>query len=201
MFCNPHNPTGRIYRQSELDRVAQLALSSGAVLVSDEIHCGILLDAEREHVSIAGIDPDLSRQTITLYAPTKAYNMPGLGVAAAVIPDRDLRDRYEQAMHGFVSGVSPLAYAAATAAWNDQSGWLPTVNAFLKRNAGKVEGRRAGAAGPRHHTCGSHVPGLDRRDGAGPRLARGLARRPRPRTLARRGFRSAGVRALQLRLR
>ena len=139
MFCNPHNPTGRIYERRELERVAELALASGALLVSDEIHCGILLDQDRRHLSVAGLDPKLARRSITLHAPTKAYNMPGLGIAVAVIPDPDLRARYEQAMHGIVSGVSPLAYAAATAAWNDESDWLTTVNAFLAANARKVE--------------------------------------------------------------
>ena len=139
MFCNPHNPTGRIYRQGELDRVAELVLASGALLVSDEIHCGILLAKERRHRSVAGLDPELARRSITLHAPTKAYNMPGLGIAVAVIPDPELRARYESAMYGLVSGVSPLAYAAATAAWNDQSDWLPSVNAYLAANARTVE--------------------------------------------------------------
>ena len=138
MFCNPHNPTGRIYGQDELELVAELVLSSGALLVSDEIHCGILLAKERRHRSVAGLDPELARRSITLHAPTKAYNMPGLGVAVAVIPDAELRARYESAMHGFVSGVSPLAYAAATAAWNDQSDWLGSVNAYLASNARTV---------------------------------------------------------------
>lgn len=139
MLCNPHNPTGRIYGQDELERVAELVLSSGALLVSDEIHCGILLAKERRHRSVAGLDPELARRSITLHAPTKAYNMPGLGVAVAVIPDPELRARYESAMHGFVAGVSPLAYAAATAAWNDQSDWLASVNAYLAGNARTVE--------------------------------------------------------------
>lgn len=139
MFCNPHNPTGRIYGQDELERVGELVLSSGALLVSDEIHCGILLAKERRHRSVAGLDPELARRSITLHAPTKAYNMPGLGVAVAVIPDPELRARYESAMHGFVSGVSPLAYAAATAAWNDQSDWLASVNDYLAGNARTVE--------------------------------------------------------------
>ena len=139
MFCNPHNPTGRIYRRDELERLAELVLRSGSLLVSDEIHCGILLARDRRHLSIAGLDPQLARQSITLYAPTKAYNMPGLGIAVAVIPDPDLRARYEEAMHGLVSGVSPLAYAAATAAWNDRSDWLASVNAYLAGNARIVE--------------------------------------------------------------
>ena len=139
MFCNPHNPTGRIYEQSELERVAEVTLASGALLVSDEIHCGILLDEDRPHFSVAGFDPDLAQRSITLHAPTKAYNMPGLGVAVAVIPDPELRASFEWSMQGLVASVSPLAYAAATAAWNDRSDWLATVNAFLADNARTIE--------------------------------------------------------------
>lgn len=139
MFCNPHNPTGRIYERSELERVAEVVLSSGALLVSDEIHCGILLDKRRRHFSVAGFDAELAQRSITLHAPTKAYNMPGLGVAVAVIPDPELRARFEWTMQGLVGSVSPLAYAAATAAWNDRSDWLSSVNAYLAGNARKVE--------------------------------------------------------------
>lgn len=149
MFCNPHNPTGRCYGRAELERLGEVVLAGGGIVVSDEIHCGILLDADRRHLSVAGMDPELARRSVSLYSPTKAYNMPGLGVAVAVIPDPELRARYDAARDGFVSGVSPLAYAAATAAWNDRSDWLPNVNAFLRANADRVTARVGAMEGVR----------------------------------------------------
>ena len=135
LFCNPHNPTGRVYGRHELDRLAGLVLARDTVLISDEIHCPLILDPACRHIPIASLDPEIEARTISLFAPTKAYNFPGVGVAVAVIPDRALRVRFEDVAKGLLGGVSPLAYAAATAAFNDRSDWLPAQNAFLAANA------------------------------------------------------------------
>ena len=135
LFCNPHNPTGRVYEHHELARLAALVLASDAVLISDEIHCPLILDSAGRHIPVASLDIAIEARTISLFAPTKAYNFPGVGVAVAVIPDAALRERFEEYGKGLLSGVSPLAYAAATAAFNDQSEWLREQNAFLADNA------------------------------------------------------------------
>ena len=135
LFCNPHNPTGRVYDRDELDRLAGLVLARDTVLISDEIHCPLILDTSCRHIPIASLGPEIEARTISLFAPTKAYNFPGVGGAVAVIPDAGLRERFEDVGKGLLGGVSPLAYAAATAAFNDRSDWLGEQNAFLASNA------------------------------------------------------------------
>ena len=139
LFCNPQNPTGRVYGRGEIEELAELVVAKDTVVISDEIHCPLVLDASRRHIPIASLDAAIEARSISLFAPTKAYNFPGLGVGVAVIPDAALRERFEAAKTGFVSSISPLAYAAATAAFSDASSWLDEQNAYLAGNAVVLE--------------------------------------------------------------
>ena len=162
LFCNPHNPTGRVYGQDELDRLAGLVLARDTVLISDEIHCPLILDPACRHIPIASLGTEIEARTISLFAPTKAYNFPGVGVAVAVIPDADLRMRFEDVGKGLLGGVSPLAYAAATAAFNDRSDWLREQNAFLASNAETFAGAVASIEGvATTHVEGTYLAWLD----------------------------------------
>ena len=138
LFCNPQNPTGRVYGQAELEQLAELVVGNDTIVVSDEIHCPLVLDPSRRHIPLASLDAAVEERSITLFAPTKAYNFPGLGCAVAVIPDAVLRERFGAAKVGFASSLSPLAYAAATAAFNDETDWLNEQNAFLAGNAARL---------------------------------------------------------------
>ncbi|MCY3838753.1 MAG: PatB family C-S lyase [Gammaproteobacteria bacterium] len=139
LFCNPQNPSGRVYDRDELEAVAELTLRNDAVLISDEIHCPIVLDETKRHVPIASLGREVEARSISLFSPTKAFNFPGLNAAVAVIPDPVLRERYELAGTGLISVHSPLAFAALTAAFEDDSGWLDEQNAFLAGNARRLE--------------------------------------------------------------
>ena len=162
LFCNPHNPTGRVYDRDELDRLAALVLGRDTVLISDEIHCPLILDTSCRHIPVADLDAAIEARTISLFAPTKAYNFPGVGVAVAVIPDPDLRERFEDVGKGVLGGVSPLGYAAATAAFNDRSDWLREQNAFLAGNAATFAQAVAGMEGvTTTHVEGTYLAWLD----------------------------------------
>jgi cystathionine beta-lyase len=134
LACNPHNPTGRVYTRAELERLAEFALVHDLIICSDEIHASILLDRHARHVPIATLAPEVAARTITLHAPTKTYNIPGLGCAVAVIPNADLRARFRGARRDLVGGVGPLAFAAATAAFEDQSPWVARLLDYLRAN-------------------------------------------------------------------
>lgn len=162
LFCNPQNPTGRVYDLDELERLAALIVANDTVLISDEIHCPLILDPYRRHIPIAALDPAIEARTITLFAPTKAYNFPGLGVAVAVIPDPTIRERFETVGKGLLTSVSPLAYAATTAAFDDRSTWLAKMNAFLARNARVFEDAVADIDGVETtHVEGTYLAWLD----------------------------------------
>lgn len=134
MFCNPHNPTGHVHTPQELERLADFCRAHDLVLVSDEIHCGLVLDPDCQHRSIATLNDDIARRTITLVAPSKTYNIAGLGCSLAIIPDAALRDRFAAARAGFVPGVNSLGYTAAAAAWRDCDDWHAALLGVLRRN-------------------------------------------------------------------
>ena len=134
MIANPQNPTGRVYDDAELAELAAFAERRGLVICSDEIHCPILLDPGARHRPIASLHPEIAAHTISLYAATKAYNVPGLSCAVAVIPDAALRRRFNKARRGLTPFIGPLAYAASEAAFNDDSGWLERLLTYLRGN-------------------------------------------------------------------
>lgn len=135
LLCNPQNPTGRVYDRAELEALAALAQANDLVICSDEIHSGLTIAPGSRHIPIAGLDPAIAKRTISLFAATKTYNIPGLGCAIAVIPDADLRERFRGARAGLIHGTGPLAYAASQAAFEDRSDWLPRLQKYLNDNA------------------------------------------------------------------
>lgn len=162
LFCNPQNPTGRVYDRDELEALAELALQNDTVVISDEIHCPIILDPTKGHVPIASLDRAVEARSISLFAPTKAFNFPGLNAAVAVIPDPNLREAYESVGTGLISTHSPLAFAALTAAFEDDTDWLDEQNAFLAGNARRLESAVAGIDGIRTtHVEGTYLAWLD----------------------------------------
>jgi cysteine-S-conjugate beta-lyase len=133
LFCNPHNPVGRVFRQDELKHLAQYCLRQKLVIVSDEIHSDLVFNGQR-HIPIASLDPEVERQTITLMAPSKTYNIAGLECSFAVIPNVDLRRRFETARAGLVPGANILGYVAAEAAYLHGEAWLKALLRYLEGN-------------------------------------------------------------------
>ena len=145
MLCSPQNPTGRAYERGELEALVDFCLRHDLTLVSDEIHCDLLLDATASHVPSATIHPEL--RSISLFSMNKAYNIPGLGLGVAVIPDPDLRASFENADPGLLAEISPLAFSAALWAYSDRSDWLAEVTAYLAQNRDLLEDTVAGLDG------------------------------------------------------
>ena len=139
LLSNPQNPTGRVYSENELSKLAEICVANDVIVVSDEIHWGIVLDENRSHIPIASISEEISLTTITLIASTKTYNVAGLNCALGVIPDPSLRERFVDATTGFVSHISPLAYTAALATFLDRSSWIKDLVAYLRVNRDLLE--------------------------------------------------------------
>lgn len=148
-LCHPHNPVGRAWNDDELWQIAALAEKHGLVVCSDEIHNGLILTPSRRHRLFAGLSPEIGRRTITLMAPSKTYNIPGLGAAFAIIADAGLRRRFRAAMDGIVPHVNVFGMVAMEAALSRCGDWHAALLAYLRDNARAVE--RAVAA----------LPGLD----------------------------------------
>lgn len=133
-LCNPHNPLARIWRHDELVRLADFCLRHGLILCSDEIHCDLILDSSLPHVPTAVLGDEIARRTITLMAPSKTYNVPGLGTSLAIIPDATLRAQFVRATAGIVAEVTCLGYTACEAAYRDGEPWRQALLAYLRGN-------------------------------------------------------------------
>ena len=144
LLCHPHNPVGRAWTRPELARLADIATRHGLVICSDEIHADLILDPDTAHIPMASLDPEFARQTITLLAPSKTWNLPGLGCSFAIIPDAALRRRFQQAMAGLVTQVNLLGLTAAGAAYREGGTWLGELLDYLRGNRDLLEDWFAG---------------------------------------------------------
>jgi cystathionine beta-lyase len=133
-LCNPHNPLARVWRREELARLAELCERHNLVLCSDEIHCDLILDSALPHVPTAVLSPEIAARTITLMAPSKTYNVPGLGTSIAIIPDAMRRARFVRATAGIVAEVTSLGYTACEAAYRHSEPWRQALLAYLRGN-------------------------------------------------------------------
>ncbi len=134
MLCNPHNPVGRVWREDELMALAEMAERHDWIICSDDIHCELLLEPGVRYTPIAQLSPEIARRTITLLAPSKTYNIPGLGAAFAVIPDAALRRRFERVIAGIVPHINVLGYTAMAAAYRHGLPWRQAVLNYLRTN-------------------------------------------------------------------
>lgn len=133
LLCSPHNPVGRVFTREELEQMAQVCLRHDLVICSDEIHSDLVYRGAT-HIPIASLDPEVSRRTITLMAPSKTFNIPGLDCAFAVIEDETLRRRFQSARSGLVGSPNIMGFTAALAAYREGQGWLDQVLAYLEAN-------------------------------------------------------------------
>jgi len=133
-LCNPHNPVARVWRREELVRVADFCVRHDLVLCSDEIHCDLILDPALKHIPTALLSPAIAARTITLMAPSKTYNVPGLGTSFAIIADAALRTRFVRATAGIVAEVNNLGYVACEAAYRDGEPWRQALLTYLRGN-------------------------------------------------------------------
>jgi cysteine-S-conjugate beta-lyase len=133
ILCNPHNPVGRVFRHEELSRMAELCLSRGLIICSDEIHCDLVY-REHRHIPIATLDPSVAASTITLMAPSKTFNIAGLDCSFAIVQNTDLRKRFKGAHRGLISGINLFGWTAAVAAYREGREWLEQVLTYLHAN-------------------------------------------------------------------
>ncbi len=133
ILCNPHNPVGRVFTREELSYMAEICLRHDVLLCSDEIHCDLVYSGH-EHVPVASLSPEIARNTITLMAPSKTFNIAGLDCSFAVVQDKALRKRYQHAHHGLLSGVNIMGWVAAQAAYRDGQEWLTQLLVYLEAN-------------------------------------------------------------------
>ncbi len=134
IFCHPHNPVARVWTRAELVGVAEFCGRHNLTLLSDDIHCDLLLEPGATHVPFAVAAPGQVQRLVTFMAPSKTFNVPGLGTAFAIIPDPSLRLRFIRATAGIVAEVNALGYVACAAAYRDGEPWRRELVGYLRGN-------------------------------------------------------------------
>lgn len=134
VLCNPHNPTGRVFSKAELLELSEFCLERDIIICSDEIHCDLILDPTKSHISIATLSEDIARRSITLLAPSKTFNIPGLGCSCAIIPDKDLRTRFIAETGKSLPAVNCFGGRAALVAYRDCEEWRAQLIHYLRAN-------------------------------------------------------------------
>jgi cysteine-S-conjugate beta-lyase len=132
-LCNPHNPAGRVLSRSELEQLADICMRHNVIICADEIHSDLLLNGN-QHVPIASLSPEIAQKTITLIAPSKTFNLPGLACSVAIIPDKDLRLKFEQNARSLGVHVNIMGLESATAAYQHGDDWLKHLLVYLQGN-------------------------------------------------------------------
>ncbi|MFD0588700.1 MalY/PatB family protein [Paenibacillus sp. GCM10027627] len=134
LFCNPHNPGGRVWNKSELVALGELCLRYGVKVVSDEIHCDLVFPGG-EHIPFASLSPELADLTITCLAATKTFNLPGLHTSFMVVSNREMKARLDRRIKALSIHMSNhFAQDAVTAAFNEGEVWLDEMLAYVKGN-------------------------------------------------------------------
>jgi cystathionine beta-lyase len=134
LLCNPHNPLGIIYSRKDLLRMAEICIENNVLIISDEIHSELLLE-DKKFTPIAKLSKEVEKQTVTLIAASKTFNVPGLFCGFAIIPDQELRERYIKVVENLRLHVSSFGLHAAQVAFSGQcDGWLKELRLYLKSN-------------------------------------------------------------------
>jgi cystathionine beta-lyase len=137
LLCSPHNPTGKVFTQTELIRIANICVKHDILVVSDEIHCDIVY-SPNYHIPFASISPEFASRVITMNSATKSFNIAGLKCSITHFGSEELMSLYNQSHPRIRGSVSNLAMIAATAAWQNAAKWLESTLATLETNRDKT---------------------------------------------------------------
>ena len=135
VLSNPQNPMGRVFTKEEIIQLATFCEKHELILLSDEIHCDLILDEKKTpHFSALNLPEPLRDSTITLLAPSKTYNIAGLGYAFAVKPNDSIRRRFTAARGHTLPGTNCISYHAAEAISKHGEPWRQDLLAYLRTN-------------------------------------------------------------------
>ncbi|MFN3488929.1 MAG: aminotransferase class I/II-fold pyridoxal phosphate-dependent enzyme, partial [Emticicia sp.] len=130
MLCNPYNPAGTVFTKQELQTLSDICSEHNIIICSDEIHCDLILDETKNHVSIATLGKEAENQTITLLSPSKTFNIAGLG--CSIMPLIGIKN---ELLHGDLQ-IIPVKDFPITSVWNlvwmKNKNFSPVAAAFLK---------------------------------------------------------------------
>ena len=134
IFCSPHNPLGRVWKREELEKIGNIALKNNLIIISDEIHSDLIMPNYR-HTVLQTLSDELSEITITCTAPTKSFNLAGVGISNIIIKNEKLRKKFEIEQDRSSSHVfAALGYKACELAYNESEKWLDELILLIDKN-------------------------------------------------------------------
>lgn len=134
LFCNPHNPTGRVFTREELQAVGDLAVERDLIIISDEVHADLIYDG-RKHIPMATLSPEIAARTVTLTAASKGFNIAALRCSIVYFGSHELRERFRSVLpDNAIGSTSVVGIDATVAAWYHGQPWLDEVLKTLEGN-------------------------------------------------------------------
>ena len=142
ILCSPHNPIGRIWTRSELAKMLEICRRHSVKVISDEIHHDFELGGHKHTPTLAV--GDYGDMVAMLTAPSKTFNLAGLQNSFVILPDKDIRDRYDAALRDVhIMGGNSLGNVAAAAAYTGGADWLESVLRTVEDNDALFRARLA----------------------------------------------------------
>lgn len=139
MFCSPHNPVGRVWTKVELQKVKEILLAHNLLLFSDEIHFDIIMPGY-EHTVFQSLDTELADRTITFTAPSKTFNIAGLGISNIIITNEKVRKRFIESQEiGAGTLFTALGYKACEICYTQCNAWLEECLTVIDTNQRMVQ--------------------------------------------------------------
>ncbi len=138
ILCNPHNPVGRVFPEATIASLADFCRRHRLVLISDEIHCDLVLDDVTHTSGLKFAGPD-GPPVIAMFAPSKTFNLAGLACAFLVIPDAATRQTFQRAARGLITEVNAFGYTGCEAALRHGWPWRDALLEVLRSNRDQVE--------------------------------------------------------------
>jgi cystathionine beta-lyase len=135
IFCNPHNPCGRVWEKWEIEKAMEVYKNNDCVVISDEIWSDLILDGNK-HIPIQSVSEDARKRTVALYAPSKTFNLAGLIGSYHIIYDPYLRDRVRaQSSKSHYNDMNVLSMHALIGAYRPEGAeWVDELCQVLTNN-------------------------------------------------------------------
>jgi cystathionine beta-lyase len=134
ILCSPHNPVGRVWKKEELEQLAEICLKHDLLIISDEIHAEHVYPGHK-HIPAASISKEISARTVTLTAPSKAFNIAGLTTSVVIASNHRLLDLYKTQLENLGLTVNNIfGLVALEAAYTQGARWLDELVEYLEGN-------------------------------------------------------------------
>ena len=135
LLCSPHNPTGRVFSKTELQRIIQLCNTYQVALISDEIHMDVLRKGVT-HTPLLALQAEIQVPVVLMSSASKTFNSPGLGCSYIITPDEQLTERFLAILKGRdgLSSVPYLGMLALMDCYNEQEAWVDELNQYIDQN-------------------------------------------------------------------